>query len=249
MWYLTHLLGQIQWSTHCSLWQPYSWLPQSIFYLILSYRWPCRQSTFITFCQVVGQMHNSISINRLFPQQVSKFNQMYHLSKEALHIGTAFLVLKAVYTWKRQSPLQIFFLKIVCIIAYKFLHNATFSYEHTQAAFVLQMYACKIRTCTSKTDKELHKFKGFWHNLVWFSIFKYLALCILNIMWFMLTLKSGTFTVNILCSAREGRDMEPLKICFLDCQGFEKLCTACQWNVSCWHIHSLWVVAVNVKVP
>lgn len=162
-------------------------------------------------------MYNSISINRLFPQQVSEFYQMYHLSKEALHISTAFLVLRAVSIWKRWSPLQIFFQKIVCIIAYKLLHNATFSYEHTQVAFVLQMYACKTGICTSKIDKGLHKFKWFWHNLVWFSILKHLALHILNIMWFMSTLKSGTFTVNILRSAKEGRDMEPPKVHFLDC--------------------------------
>lgn len=192
-------------------------------------------------------MYNSISINRLFPQQVSEFYQMHHFSKEALHIGTAFLVLRVVCTWKGRSPLQILFLKIVCIlaIAYKFLHNATFSYEHTQVAFVLQMYACKTGICTSKIDKGLHKFKGLWHNLVWFSIFKHLALHILNIMQFMSTLKSGTLTVNILCSSREGRDIESPKVHFLDFQGFEKLCTTYQWNISCWHIHCLWVAAMN----
>lgn len=172
-------------------------------------------------------MYNFISINRLFPQQVSEFYQMYHLSKEVLYITTAFLVLRAVSTWKRWSPLLFFFLKIVCIIAYKFLHNATFSYEHTQVAFVLQMYACKMGICTNKKYKRLHKFKRFWHNTVWFSTFKHLALCILNINKFMLTLKSGTFTANILCSARKRRDMEPPKVHFLGCQGFEKLCASC----------------------
>ena len=43
-------------------------------------------------------MYNSISINRLFPQQVSESYQMYHLSKEAVPIGMAFLVLGAVCT-------------------------------------------------------------------------------------------------------------------------------------------------------
>lgn len=66
---------------------------------------------------------------------------------------------------KGTITITFFPLKIACIIAYKFLHNATFSYEHTQVAFVLQMYACKIDICTSKIDKGLHKFKGVWHNL------------------------------------------------------------------------------------
>lgn len=118
----------------------------------------------LLFCQITGLMYNSDSINRLFPHQESELYQMYHLSKEVLYTDMAFwfcFVLRAVCTWKRSSPLRFFALKVVYIIAYEFLHNATFSYEHTQVAFVLQMYAGKTVICTSEIDKGLHKFMSF----------------------------------------------------------------------------------------
>lgn len=144
-----------------------------------------------------------------------------------LFIEAHFSGFKSSLYLKETITITNFSLKIVCIIAHKFLHNATFSYEHTQAAFVLQIYACEVSICTSKINKGLHKFEGFWHNFVWFSIFKHPASHILNIKEFMSALKSGPRTFSAM---QEKGDKEPPKVHFLHWQGLEKLRTSYWWN-------------------
>lgn len=158
-----------------------------------------------------------------------------------LFIEAHFSGFKSGLYLKEMITITNFPLEIVCIIAHKFLHNATFSYEHTQVAFVLQMYACKVSICTSKINKGLHKFEGVWHNLVWLSIFKHLGSHIPNIKEFISTFKSGTFIVNILCNARERRSGD-IKSSLFTLSGLRKV----MHIILVKHKAGIWIIAVNV---
>lgn len=164
-----------------------------------------------------------------------------------LFIEAHFSGFKSSLYLKETITITNFPLKIVCIIAHKSLHNATFSYEHTQVAFVLQIYAYKVSICTSKINKGLHKFEGFWHNLVWFSIFKHLGSHIPNIKEFVLALKFGTFIVNVTCNAKERR-YGATKSSLFTYSGLGIICTSCWWNTKL-AMDCLWVIAVTAQGP